>query len=69
MKSLYAFVFLPFVLTLTVAMAWGQTPGGPETVLVHSGPATLHAMLWRPLGRGPFPGILMNHGSGRTPKT
>jgi carboxymethylenebutenolidase len=68
MKSLYAFVFLPFVLTLTVAMAWGQTPGGPETVLVHSGPATLHAMLWRPMGRGPFPGILMNHSSGRSPE-
>jgi len=23
-------------------------------------------MLWRPQGRGPFPGILLNHGSGRT---
>jgi dienelactone hydrolase len=25
-------------------------------------------MLWRPQGRGPFPGILLNHGSGRTPE-
>ena len=23
-------------------------------------------MLWRPQGRGPFPAILLNHGSGRT---
>src|SRR5258707_7678593 len=23
-------------------------------------------MLWRPQGSGPFPGILLNHGSGRT---
>jgi len=33
---------------------------------VHNGPITLHALLWRPQGRGPFPGILLNHGSGRT---
>ena len=23
-------------------------------------------MLWRPQGRGPFPAVLLNHGSGRT---
>jgi dienelactone hydrolase len=66
MTKLYAFVLVPLVLTLTVATAWGQTSGGPETVIVHSGSATLHAMLWRPQGRGPFPAILLNHGSGRT---
>jgi carboxymethylenebutenolidase len=61
-------VFVPglLVLTFTVATAWSQTSGGPDTVAVHSGPATLHAMLWRPPGRGPFPAILLNHGSGRT---
>jgi len=47
-------------------MAWGQTSGGPETVAVHSGTAILHAMVWRPQGPGPFPAILLNHGSGRT---
>jgi carboxymethylenebutenolidase len=57
---------VPLVLTLTVATASGQTSGWPETVVVHSGSATLHAMLWRPQGRGPFPAILLNHGSGRT---
>jgi carboxymethylenebutenolidase len=66
MTKLYAFVLAPFVLALTVATARGQTPGRPETVLIHSGSATLHAMLWRPQGRGPFPAILLNHGSGRT---
>jgi poly(3-hydroxybutyrate) depolymerase len=66
MTKLYAFALVPLVLTLTAATAWGQTSGGPETVVVHSGSATLHAMLWRPQGREPFPAILLNHGSGRT---
>ena len=66
MTKLCAFVLAPLVLTLTLATALGRTSGGPESVLVHSGSATLHAMLWRPQGRGPFPAILLNHGSGRT---
>jgi carboxymethylenebutenolidase len=68
MTKLCAFVLAPLVLALTVATAWGQTSGGPETVLIHSGSATLHAMLYRPQGRGPFPAILLNHDSGRTPE-
>ena len=68
MTKLYAFVLAPLVLTLTAATAWGQTSGGPETVLIHSGSATLHAKLYRPQGHGPFPAILLNHGSGRTPE-
>jgi dienelactone hydrolase len=44
----------------------GQSGPGPEIVAVHSGNATLRALLWRPSGRGPFPAILLNHGSGRT---
>lgn len=62
----YAFVLAPFVLMLMLATAWGQTSGGPESVVIRSGSATLHATLWRPQGRGPFPAILLNHGSGRT---
>ena len=27
---------------------------------------TLHALLWHPEGPGPFPAVLVNHGSGRT---
>jgi dienelactone hydrolase len=40
----------------------------PETVVVRSGTAVLHGLLWRPPGRGPFPAVLLNHGSGRTPE-
>ncbi len=44
----------------------GQASRRPETLTVHDGPVTLHALLWRPDGKGPFPAILLNHGSGRT---
>src|SRR5216683_7919676 len=62
-------VFILAALVLTSALATtaeGQASGGPETVVVHKGSVTLHALLWRPQGRGPFPAILFNHGSGRT---
>jgi dienelactone hydrolase len=55
-----------FVLTFTLATAWGHASGEGESVVIRSGSATLHATLWRPQGRGPFPAILLNHGSGRT---
>jgi dienelactone hydrolase len=47
-------------------IANAQPTSGPETVAVHDGSITLHGLLWRPKGRGPFPAILCNHGSGRT---
>lgn len=53
-------------LASTLAMATPQTPGDPESVVIHSGPVALHALVFRPQGAGPFPGILLNHGSGRT---
>ena len=61
----------PTVATLYLAAAFaatarGQSTGEPETVVVRNGPITLRALLWRPQGRGPFPAILLNHGSGRT---
>ncbi|HLZ12440.1 MAG TPA: dienelactone hydrolase family protein [Candidatus Acidoferrum sp.] len=68
MNTLYTYVLLPLLLTPALAMAQGQTPVPPETVVVHNGSAALHAMIWRPQGNGPFPAILMNHGSGRTPE-
>lgn len=46
--------------------AEGQVSARPDTVAVHNGRVTLRALLWRPRGRGPFPAILLNHGSGRT---
>jgi dienelactone hydrolase len=46
----------------------GEAVAGPEVVEVRSGPLTLRAYLWRPPGRGPFPAVLLLHGSGRTPE-
>ncbi len=37
-----------------------------QTVSVESGPLHLTGLLWKPAGRGPFPAILFNHGSGPT---
>src|SRR5713226_7036648 len=55
------------VLTSMVAIAAeGNAADQPETVEIHNGSVTLHALLWRPRGRGPFPAVLLNHGSGRT---
>jgi dienelactone hydrolase len=68
MAKLYAFVVALLVLTLTPVTSMGQTSDGPETVVVHHGPVALHAMVWRPQGSGPFPAILLNHGSGRSPE-
>ena len=60
--------FAVAILVASVAtIAEGQAArGGPDTVVVHSGPVTLRGLLWRPNGRGPFPAILLNHGSGRS---
>src|SRR5271170_6364211 len=55
-----------FLMSLLATAAGGYKSGGPQTVVVHNGSVTLHALLWRPQGHGPFPAILLNHGSGRT---
>jgi hypothetical protein len=55
-----------FLTAASATTAWSQSRAGPQTVIVHNGPVVLHALLWRPPGRGPFPAILLNHGSGRT---
>jgi len=44
--------------------AASTTSGGPDTVVVQSGALRLRALLFRPEGRGPFPAVLFNHGSG-----
>jgi carboxymethylenebutenolidase len=36
----------------------------PETVIVPSGKLRLKAFLWKPSGPGPFPAVLLCHGSG-----
>jgi dienelactone hydrolase len=63
--------FIQAVVLLASALttaADGQVSDGPETVAVHNGSLTLRALLWRPRGHGPFPAVLLNHGSGRTPE-
>jgi carboxymethylenebutenolidase len=50
----------------TARAAEEPRPGAPEVVTVRSGAVTLHALLWRPAGQGPFPAVLFNHGSGRS---
>lgn len=62
-------VFLMVVLALCLPL-WATAAGqaaGRDTVSVPNGTVTLRALLWRPQGRGPFPAVLFNHGSGRTP--
>ena len=66
MAKRYKFVFASLLLTLIPVTSMGQKPDGRETVVVHNGPVALHAMVWRPQGSGPFPAILLNHGSGRS---
>jgi carboxymethylenebutenolidase len=66
MAKLCMFVLASLVLTLTPVAFMGQRSDGPETVVVYNGPVTLHALVWRPHGSGPFPAILLNHGSGRS---
>ncbi|HEY7403369.1 MAG TPA: dienelactone hydrolase family protein [Candidatus Angelobacter sp.] len=64
---------LPITATLILmatlaAVGEGQSSENRTTIEVHSGSVTLHALLWRPAGKGPFPAILFNHGSGRSPE-
>ena len=67
MTKLCVFILSALVLSSGLATtAADHASGGPETVVLHNGPVTLYALLWRPQGRGRFPAILFNHGSGRT---
>lgn len=59
-------------LTLTsiiIASAVSAQPApirGPDTVSFTSGALTLRGIIYRPVGAGPFPTILFNHGSGKS---
>ena len=59
-RVLLSALFLTFALAPDLN---AQVSGRPDTVVVHSGALTLHALLWRPLGHGSFPAVLFNHGS------
>jgi dienelactone hydrolase len=61
-------VLLISIVGLGAAAAWpvaarSQAAASPEVLDVRSGALTLRAQVWRPLGGGPFPAVLFNHGS------
>jgi dienelactone hydrolase len=56
------FIAIAFILASGVAPAQDR----PQVVAIRARDATLQAHLWRPVGKGPFPAVLINHGSGRT---
>lgn len=53
--------------TAFAAAAADPAPRAPSTVVVQSGELKLRGLLFRPAGRGPFPAVLFNHGSGHAP--
>ena len=58
-----------FVLSLLLpGLSFAQTVRsvGPQTVTIPCGNLQLKGFLWKPDGRGPFPAVLFNHGSGGT---
>ena len=66
MFSRGAIYALAVVLGVPVVAAQNSGSQAPALVVVRSGDASLRALLWRPAGAGPFPAVLLNHGSGRT---
>jgi dienelactone hydrolase len=63
MRMLRSSILIALFSTSAAAVAQQSLP---QVVVIRSGDATLHAHLWRPPGQGPFPAILINHGSGRS---
>jgi dienelactone hydrolase len=61
-----ALVSTLLLLVPTSATAEVPAPGGSGVVVIHNGPVALQALIFRPQGPGPFPAVLLNHGSGRT---
>ena len=57
-------VFLSALLFDGVATGQMSQSLPPETVVVPSGDLHLKAFFWKPMGPGPFPAVLFNHGSG-----
>ncbi|HZM91281.1 MAG TPA: prolyl oligopeptidase family serine peptidase [Blastocatellia bacterium] len=58
--------FLVVALLIAKQSAWGQT-AQPELIGFKSGNLELKGFVWRPSGDGPFPAVLWNHGSEKSP--
>jgi carboxymethylenebutenolidase len=60
------YLFLAVLIQTVVIQAESGGVAGPRAVVIPSGEVQLRGLFWLPRGRGPFPAILFNHGSGRT---
>src|SRR5262249_55806029 len=60
------YLFLVILLQSAAVKAESDGVAGPRAVVIRSDTVQLRGLFWRPRGRGPFPAILFNHGSGRT---
>jgi len=57
--------FLTFILLFSISSLGQDTKAMvPQVVEFSSGKLHLKAYLWKPVGPGPFPAVLFNHGSG-----
>jgi carboxymethylenebutenolidase len=56
-----------FLLLLVCGTGIGLGQAGPEEVVFQSARLQLHGFIWKPSGNGPFPAILWNHGSEKSP--
>jgi carboxymethylenebutenolidase len=61
MKSLVRVTGLALLVSFLPAFSSGSID--PEAVTFQSGNVTLHGLLYKPSGSGPFPAMLYNHGS------
>jgi dienelactone hydrolase len=61
MRTLRCLIFALLLSGVSVGQAVKSVP--PQTVEIR-GSLRLKAFLWKPPGRGPFPAVLFNHGSG-----
>jgi dienelactone hydrolase len=53
------------MLVLSMSALSQSTPSMvPQTIEFPSGKLRLKGYLWKPVGTGPFPAVLFNHGSG-----
>ena len=63
---------LPFcVFALLIAgpvIGQSAPPPAPQTVEITSGALHFKAFLWKPVGRGPFPAVVFNHGRSNGPQ-
>jgi dienelactone hydrolase len=52
------------VIAASVAILAARTPAAAEDIEIRSGETTLHAVLFKPDGTGPFPAVVALHGCG-----